>query len=421
MSATGLGAKVIVPLGGYKAWLVCLAAGLFFFYEFFQLNVFDVINQLLRTDFQLNATKLSLLSSIYLWADLAFLIPAGILLDYYSTRAVVLSSLFICIVGIIGFALTSSFFLAAFFRFLSGIGNAFCFLACVLLILRWFPRHRQALMIGLVVTMAFLGGMAAHTPFAYLNEYLGWRRSLLLDGLVGVFLWVAIYQVMQDQPDGKYITHKNVDRSLKFLQVLVNCQTWLAGLYTTFLNLPIMVLCALWGASYLQAVYKLSAVTASNVVNLLFIGSIVGCPLVGWLSDLHSRRKPLMIIGALTTLITLMPFFLGFNLTVGMLSILFFALGLFTSTQVISYPLIAESNSLKNTGAATGLASMLIMCGAAIGQILFGILMQKHAGTEKIYTVADFQYALWMFPLATILALIASLLLRETFCVNDNR
>ena len=56
------------------AWIVCLSAGLFFFYEFFQLNIFDVINQSLRQDFQIDAAQLSWLSSAYLWADILFLL-----------------------------------------------------------------------------------------------------------------------------------------------------------------------------------------------------------------------------------------------------------------------------------------------------------------------------------------------------------
>src|SRR3990167_7392048 len=183
-----------------RAWLVCLSAGLFFFYEFFQLNLFDVINQPLREDFKLDATQLSWMSSTYLWADLCFLLPAGVILDRFSTRRVILTALAVCIIGTIGFALTNSFVLACFFHFLSGIGNAFCFLSCVVLVAHWFPPRRQALVIGLLVTMAFAGGMMAHTPFAYFNEHYGWRNSLLIDGAVGVLFLVWIFFTVQDRP-----------------------------------------------------------------------------------------------------------------------------------------------------------------------------------------------------------------------------
>jgi len=152
-------------------------------------------------------------------------------------------------------------------------------------------------------------------------------------------------------------------------------------------------------------------------VSMIFIGSILGCPLAGGLSDMMGRRKPLMILGAVATFLTVIPLFLGVVLSETMLSILFFMLGLFTSTQVISYPLISESNRINNTGAATGIASVIIMGGGGVGQVLFGWLMQYHAGVAtQDYTVADFQFAMWIFPIATIVALVMVLFTRETFC-----
>ena len=88
---------------------------------------------------------------------------------------------------------------------------------------------------------------------------------------------------------------------------------------------------------------------------------------------------------------------------------------MFTSTQVITYPLVAESNSASNTGAATGIASLIIMGGGGIGQVLFGMLMHHHAKGAG-YTIVDFQFAMWMFPIATIIALVAIFFTKETNC-----
>ncbi|MGL6036330.1 MAG: MFS transporter [Legionella sp.] len=410
--------KVYVPRGDLTAWIICLSAGLFFLYEFFQLNIFDVINQPLRTDFNIDATQLSWMSSAYLWADILFLLPAGVILDRFSTRKVILTAMAVCVIGTIGFALTDSFLLASFFHFLSGIGNAFCFLSCIVLVSHWFPPHRQALVVGSLVTMAFIGGMMAHTPFAYLYELFGWRHALLIDGAVGAAIWFWIYLIVQDRPIDAPAPVRSTNKAVPgFLRAMANKQNWLAGLYTSLLNLPIMVLCALWGASYLKVAHHLTDIAASNVVSMIFMGSIIGCPLVGWLSDTQGRRKPLMIIGAIATLITVIPLFLDLSLSQTTLSVLFFCLGFFTSTQVISYPLIAESNPAENTGAATGIASVIIMGGAGVGQVLFGWLMTHHAHTAVAqYSIADFQFAMWMFPIAAAAALIAVLMARETYC-----
>ena len=401
------------------AWLVCLSAGLFFFYEFFQLNLFDVINEPLRADFNVNAAQLSWMSSTYLWADILFLIPAGYILDRFSTRLVILTSMFICILGTIGFGITHSFALACFFHFLSGIGNAFCFLSCVVLVSRWFPPRRQALVIGCLVTMAFLGGMMAHAPLEYLNQHYGWRKALLIDGEIGILLFVWIWFFVKNKPQSAVSASVNTVKKPTleaFLSPLKNKQNWYAGIYTSCLNLPIMVICALWGASYLKTVHMLSNLEASNVVMMIFSGSIIGCPLVGWLSDYFGKRKPFMIAGGIATLIAIMPLLShDARLSPEVLKIIFFSIGFFSSTQVISYPLIAESNDSDSIGAATGIASVLIMGGAGVGQVLFGLLLQNHASSTT-YTAGDFQYAMWMFPTAVLISLLAIFLARETNC-----
>lgn len=417
--SVAMDSRAYVPRGDLMAWVVCLSAGLFFLYEFFQLNIFDVINHSLRDEFHLNATQLSWMSSSFLWANLLFLLPAGIILDRYSTRKVILVALLLCVIGTVGFALTDSFLLASLFHAFTGIGNAFCFLSCVVLVSHWFPPARQALVIGMIVTMAFIGGMIAHTPFAYLNTLLGWRGALLIDGLLGAVILFWIYWIVQDKPqEAPEPIHVSQQHVLaNFLKALTNRQNWLAGLFTCFLNLPIMILCALWGASYLQVVHQLPEISASNIVSLIFVGSIIGCPLAGWLSDSMGKRKPLMIFGAFTTLLIVIPLFLDISLSQTSLAMIFFVLGFVSSAQVIAYPLVSESNSLENTGAATGCASVLIMGGAGVGQVLFGWLMAHHAGqVDANYTAADFQYAMWIFPITALAALIAVLMIRETYC-----
>ena len=62
-------------------WLVCLSAALFFFYEFIQMMMFDAISDNLMRDFSVTAKGIAVLSSTYFLADVAFLFPAGMMLD----------------------------------------------------------------------------------------------------------------------------------------------------------------------------------------------------------------------------------------------------------------------------------------------------------------------------------------------------
>lgn len=407
-----------------QAWVVCLSAALFFFYEFIQMHMFNAINDDLRIAFHVNATELGVLSSTYLIGDIAFLLPAGMLLDRFSTRTILLIALAVCIMGTVGFALTHSFTMAAVFHFISGCGNAFCFLACMMLVSRWFAPNRQAFVVGFVVTMAFFGGVIAQTPLAYMADWVGWRMSLIYDGILGSLFFVVIFINVKDFPES-YTGQRKVPQGTSFVSGLkkafLNLQNILAGIYTCLLNLPIMVLDAIWGITYLKTVYGLSQIQASNVAAMIFFGSMIACPVAGLISDrMGLRRKP-MIWGAILSLlcVSLVVFVPGWHY--GSLLVLFFLIGFVTSTQIISYPLAAESNTASLTGTAVGLVSFIIMGGAAIAQVLFGKLLDLNwdglmiAG-QRAYSVAVYHKAMLMFPASMGIGLLAALLIKETYC-----
>ena len=111
-----------------RAWFVVLTAALFFFYEFIQQNMFDAISSSLLRDFHLTAGQLGFISSAYFMANIIFLVPAGMLLDRFATRRVILWSLLFCILGTAGLAIAQTALMAAICRFFTGIGSAFCFL-----------------------------------------------------------------------------------------------------------------------------------------------------------------------------------------------------------------------------------------------------------------------------------------------------
>src|SRR3990167_3777048 len=401
------------------SWVICLSAGLFFFYEFLQLNLFDVLNPILRHELNLNASKVSMLSSAFIWANTLFLIPAGILLDRFSVKKIILLTLLLCILGILLIFISHSLFLMYLGRFLTGIGNAFCFVACVILISRWFSQEKKGLVVGITVTLAFIGGLLAHTPFAYLLKIISWRVALLCDLIVGVVIFLWLLYWIEDAPKGFCKAKEDSAKPFikKFFAVVKRPQIYLAGCYTALLNLPILVFCALWGISYLKIEYALSTIAASNIVSGLFFGSLIGCPLLGYLSDKKGKRKPIMWLGIIGTALTLL-LIIFINLHIpALLFLLFVSLGFFSAAQVLSYPLLAEINPPSQVGEATAIASCIIMGSGAWAQILFAFLVELKRGNEvSAYLKTDFQYAVWIFPSAILLAAIVLSKIKETNC-----
>lgn len=400
-----------------NAWLVCLSAGLFFFYVFMQMNIFDVINQPLRSTFHINAAQLSWMSSTFVWASILLFIPAGIMIDRYSTRLIILYAMAICVAGTFGFALTDSYLLACIFHSFTGIANAFCFLACFTLVYQYFPPERHAFVTGSLIAMAFFGGMIAHTPFAYLSQFVGWRHAVLFDALLGVIILGWLFLTIENKELGHHTAETTLSGWESFKKIIAHKQNWLAGLYTSCLNLPIMVLCALWGALYIQKVHNIAAIESSYIMSFTLLGSMIGGPLFGFFSDKLGKRKPVMLLGAFLTFLAMLTLILFSNLSFAHVSLLFFGLGLLSSSQIIGYPLIAESNCSNTTGIATAMASTLITGGGGLGQALFGILLQHdNKGIAQAFSVADFQYAIIILPVAALVAGLLVIGMQETYC-----
>lgn len=416
----------------FHPWLVLFAASLFFYYEFIQMNMLNAISHDVMACFNLNTTSFGKLAAFYFYATVLFLFPAGQILDRFSTRRVVLSSLSLCTIGTFLFAFASNLTMIYIARFLAGIGSAFCFLSCVRLASRWFPPQRLALLTGLIVTMAMLGGMTAQTPMTLLTEAYSWRFAVLCLAILGVIISIIIFLVVRDYPAQYQQSHYFNQQQLYQLGYwrsmrlsYLNIHNWLAGAYTCLINLPILILGGFLGNQYLHYVHHLSYPAASVISSVLFIGSTLGAPLMGWLSDQWGYRKAPMLLGAVIALVLTLAVLMLPQLHYGMLMILYLLLGFITSTQVISYPLVAESNSALLTATSVSVISISAIGGGAIFNPLFGWLIDYHAHQQgcmaPLYQASDFQFAIWLIPIAFVLGFIAALLLRETHCrrIND--
>lgn len=405
-----------------KAWAVCLLAALFFSYELVQLHMLNAISPHLLKDLQINATGYALLSSTYLFADVVFLLPAGIILDHFSTRKVILSALFLCLVGTVGFGFSQTLEQACVCHFLSGIGNAFCFLSCIVLISKWFPVERHAFVIGVVVTVGMCGAVVAQTPFTLLAERFDWRNALLIDAFIGAILFVLIGLFIQDQPSG-YIEKIGSKKTLPFFRGLklsiFNLQNILCGCYTGLMNLPIMLLGAMWGSLFLTQIHHLELARASFVAGLICMGTLFGSPFFGQLSDRMGQRRILMFFGAVLSAMTMLVLIFASDLSFSVLSSLFFLLGFFSSTQVLGYPLITENNPKELTGTAMGVAAVLIMGLAAVAQPISGILVDLnwnglHVDGIAQYAHGDYAQLFWMCLVGFLLSMLSVAFLRES-------
>jgi MFS family permease len=399
-------------------YLVTFSAALFFAYELMQFHMMNAIAPLLMRDLSMNATAFGNLCSVYLFADVLVLLPAGILLDRFSTRRIILSALLLCLIGTFGFAFATNFASAAFCHFLSGIGNAFCFLSCMMLIARWFPEEKQSFIVGLVITVGMLGGVIAQSPIAYLASLFTWRKTLLFDGFVGVAIYALIYLFVHDRE-----VKKTSDTALPFWQSvrlsLANIKNLSAGFYTAFLNLPLMLLGATFGSLFLMQVHGLSLAKSSLISSMICMGTIVGSPIYGHVANKYKSRSFWLFFGTMTTLVTIMAILFAPTGKELLLLTLFFLLGLFSSSQILSYPIIAEVNPKELTGTSMGIAGMAVMGLPMIAGPFVGFLLDKlwtgtMMGDTRLYSPTAFLIAFSIFPLTLLLSLFTTLPLYQS-------
>lgn len=413
------------------AWIVILTASLFFFYEFVQLNLFNAIAVDLMQEFQLNAVQLGKLSSMYFYANALLLFPAGMLLDRFSPKKLIIFALTLCVIGTFIFGTATQYSVAALGRFLVGCGSAFCLISCIRIASRWFPPRKMAFVTGIVVTIAMLGGLVAQTPFALLSHAIGWRNAVLIDVGLGILFIAAVALLVQDRPPDSREAAETEKASLQSIgfwpsirMVLTNPYIWLCGTYTLLMNLPVFLLGALWGINYLVQVHHISTVQASYATTIFFLGVIFGCPAFGWFSDRSGRRVLPMIVGAILSLIVILALIFIPDLSFATVILLFFLIGFTTSSQVLSYPTIAELNPIALTGSAVSLGSVLIISSGAVFQPFFGWLMSLHwdgtmVDNAPVYSAHDFFNAMLIMPVAFVVGLIVALLIKETFCKSQ--
>lgn len=406
------------PLTAVSVYIVAI---LYFFFTIIQLSMFNTLSPHLLRDFSLSSTGLGWLSSIYLYTLVVVLLPTGVLVDRYLTRRPALISLLLAATGCLIFAYHPGLTTAAIYRVTGGIGNGFAFVCAMRVSNYWFP-NKKALASSLAVSLGLLGGMVTGAPLAHFIESTTWQFAMMANAFTGITLFVLLALFLKNHPsehtEGETISFNDVKGVVK------NTQNLLCGLYTGCLNTALFVLAALWGNLYLTQRFGLSTLDAATVTSMIFLGTIIGSPLCGTLSDRLGKRKLPMVIGGIASIASFCLIIFAGNLSFYSLIALFLVLGFTTSTQVISYPTIAESNPIRLISTATSLAAMLIDLVAGILQVMLGWILTWHwdgrmHNSVPIYTAHNWHMALYVVLFVFCFGLACVLRVRETQCKSS--
>ena len=374
--------------------------------------------------FSIGAGKLGVLSACFYYSYTVMQIPAGLLLDRIGARVLVTLAVLGSAIGVTLFGVTYNFTIAGIARFIVGFGSSFSFISALFLISRWFAHRHFAVAAGLVQLAGCLGSLFGLAPLAMLVNVMGWRRSMVLAGLIAfafAFLfWIFIRDGKKPCTKKSIATPSSEWQRLKYL--MKKSQVWWIAACGCMSWVPVAIIGALWGVPYFMKVYGLTNIEAGKLCSLFWVGLGIGSPLMGWISNrLRNRCTPfascfgLGLIGSIFVLnASAVPVWLiGFALIL---------LGVSSSAQSLSFGLIKDIVPPTMFGMASGFNNMAAILGGAITQPLVGYVLHLGWGGLMIhrapsYSINDYRIALTVLPIAAIIGLaIAGLRIKETYC-----
>ncbi len=384
----------------------------------------------MMTDLKTGGALMGILASAYFYPYGLMQIPAGLLSDSWGPRR---SIVFFFIIGAagsiaLGFAHTVSAAIAT--RILVGLGVAMVFIPTLKILTHWFEREKFVRMSGWLMSLGGVGAYTASTPLALMSDAMTWRGSMIVIGILTLVISGLVWFIVRDTPEQAGFppltncANDDTCDDAKFgilgsiFLVIKNKDFWPMAMCSFFGSMVSLSFNGLWGGPFLMHVYGMNRTQAGAVLSAMAIGMIVGAPVMSWLSNqvFHSRKKVLILsqLGGLCVFAPL-AFFTG-DFPVTALYIWCFTYSFFMSSLVVvGYSAIKDSFPIQISGTATGTLNIFPFAGAALGQPLIGWYLDSAGAAGGLYPLGAYSAAFKICLLSLFMAVVASLLVKETF------
>ena len=410
-------------------WLVWGLLAVAYIIVFFHRLAVGAVKDDLMEAFSLDSAGFANLGSMYFYAYMFMQIPVGFLVDSLGARKTVTIGTLLAAIGSIMFGLAPTVFLVFLGRFIVGVGVSVVFISILKIQSQWFKESEFGTMSGITSFVGNIGGIIAQTPLVWLVAAITWRMSFVAIGVVSFIMAILIYVFVRNTPEElgfpsiAEIEGKRVSDSVKkekinlvkaLVEVCTNWRTWpgfitFAGFFGGFICIS-----GTFGIQYMKVAYGIEKAAAANYMILLVLGLAVGSLLIGKISDrLKKRKLPMLISGSiLVGAWSILIFVNGGKPPIEIMYLLFFILGLSTSTFVLGWACAKELNNPEVAGISTSVVNMGGFFGAAIIPPMVG----KALGMNP--TIADFNGAFKIAYIFVIIAFLALFLVKETNCKN---
>ncbi len=229
-------------------------------------------------------------------------------------------------------------------------------------------------------------------------------------GVISLLLcvWLFVITPKEQVANQKAVPNGNLLQPYKI--VFSNVQSYLCGLVSGLLFAPTTVFIMIWGVLFFQHDRGFSYSQATVISAMVPMGWVIGCPLLGWLSDLCGSRKMVILGGCTLMIVSLLQLLYLPSLIPAHLSMLFMGVG--SGAAMIPYSIIKEVNPDEVKGSATGAINFITFGVTSLLGPLFASRFGKTLNTTTNHA-AHFN-ATGLFLIALIAAaMIITLFLKE--------
>ncbi len=318
----------------------------------------------------------------------------GFIADHCNIKKIVPLGLFGAAIvnAILGFSDAYWVFLALWI--VNGVFQSMGSAPCIVSLAQWFSKSQLATYYGVFSIAHYVGEGATYLGTAMIIVSLGWHAAFFLPGVACIVLAFIMYRFMRDRPEsyglpsanefeGEIVQEqKEQEVSTKEAQMMVikNPYVWLLAAAAICLGISRYSISS-WGVIFLQEAKGLDLVTAGSIMSLSPILGGVGSFFSGIISDkiFKSHHSVTTIVFGLVMLAGIVGvcFVPEGNTMMAAACISIFGFGLGVILCFVGGLLAVDLCPRKATGAAMGVIGLLAYGGAALQDIVNGMLMDS--------------------------------------------
>ncbi len=390
------------------AWVL---TAVYYFYQYALRSAPSVMMPELSSAFGISALGVASIIGLFYYGYSPFSLVAGAAMDRLGPRRLLPGAAAVVGIGALLFA-TGNSPVASVGRFLQGAGGVFALVGAIYIATKNFSPAKAATLIGATQMFGMAGGSAGQFVVGPLiGSGVAWNHFWIGMGVIGLLIGVALFFLIPSesapQTGGGL---KPIARA--FATVFKNPQSILCGLIAGLLFIPTTIFDMIWGVRFLQEAHGLAYGEAVMRSATVPFGWIIGCPLLGFLSDRIGRRKP-VIIGASIVLFACLAWILYGQAGVFPPYVLGLIAGFVSGAAMLPYTVIKEANPPQFGGTATGVVNFLNFTFSALLGPVFGWILQRTSGGGSL-EVQDFRSTFTPLLYGVAIAIVLTLLLKET-------